>query len=145
MKIRTLILMAIVVILAGCSGSILQGSTDANFPEKFRNTTWIGEGYSATFSSTGYTIVVGDNEGRITNTSRYKGKSISIKISEDENTVEIEVNRNYPEPGEDPTICTDIFSITGDGSTLGITMLNVSLDGSREIWRDVFDVDLLKN
>ena len=145
MKIRTLILMAIVVILAGCSGSILRENTEIDFPSNFANTSWSGDGYSATFSSTGYTIVVGDNEGRITNTSRYKGTSISIKISEDENTVEIEVNRKYPEPGEDPTICTDIFSITGDGSTLGITMLNVSLDGSREIWKEVFDVDLLKN
>lgn len=138
MKIRTLILMAIVVILAGCSGSILQKNTEIDFPSNFANTSWTGDGYSATFSSTGYTIVV-ENEGQITNTSRY-GVPISVSVDSNENTVEVSFYLNYPSNSK---IYKDTFSITGN--TLHIHMENVSLDGSGEIWRDVFDVNLSKN
>lgn len=139
MKIRTLILMAIVVILAGCSGSILQKNTEINFPSNFANTSWSGDGYSATFSSTGYTIVV-ENEGRITNTSRY-GVPISPSIDcPDENTVEVSFYLNYPSGSK---TYTDTFRI--EGNTLTIHMENVYLDGSGEIWEEVFNVNLSKN
>ena len=139
MKIRTLILMAIVVILAGCSGSILQKNTEIDFPSNFANTSWSGDGYSATFSSTGYTIVV-ENEGQITNTSRY-GVPISHSIDyPDENTVEVSFYLNY---SSDSKTYKDTFSI--EGNILNIHMEKVYLDGSGEIWRDVFDVNLSKN
>ena len=129
MKIRTLILMAIVVILAGCSGSILQKNTEINFPSNFANTSWSGDEYSATFSSTGYTITRNSDSARITNISRYDGRSLNIIKSDDYNTVQIVVTNNYT-----TVICTDEFKISDEGGieTLTIYMENVCLDGTTE-------------
>lgn len=136
MKIRTLILMAIVVILAGCSGSILQGSTDTNLPDKFKNTSWTGTDYNMVFSSAGYTITRNSDSGRITNTSRYKGTAINV-TNPDENTVRIEIRNNYDDNTGDPIIDEFIISEESGSETLSIKMQNVYLDGTRDKIDDI--------
>ena len=129
MKIRTLILMAIVVILAGCSGSILRGSTEIDFPSIFTNITWTGEGYTAVFTNTGYTLTLPNDDGKVTNNSRYSGVSFNYTYP-DKNKVWIDIYKSQPNSDEDSHICTDKFEISEDGKTLTIYMDRVYPDGS---------------
>lgn len=123
MKIRTLILMAIVVILAGCSGSNIPSSGEVDMPENY-SFTWSNgdpEGYSVAITSSGYTIS-GPDGFQIRSQDRYKWHQPESEREEagDDVLLTITIKQRYVET----IIGRDSFTIRNESGT---EMLDVSI------------------